>query len=188
LIDETIFFEELDVKITNARLKIGSQTFSLNNITSVDIGEEKQGCLPAFGGLLLISGVVNLFSSGEDKGIAIFMIVIGAGMLSIPKQYHVILRTAGNEVKVLQNPDKTYIEKIIDAINNAMKHSVNNVFDEVKKETKFKEDFVSEKNKDEKVTTHSIIDELKKLAELRDAGILSDSEFQQLKEKLLAKG
>jgi hypothetical protein len=44
----------------------------------------------------------------------------------------------------------------------------------------------TKKRGDSKETPHSIADELKKLSELRDANILSDTEFQQQKEKLLA--
>jgi hypothetical protein len=36
-----------------------------------------------------------------------------------------------------------------------------------------------------KTSQNSVADEIKKLAELRDAGILNDAEFQQQKEKLL---
>ena len=47
------------------------------------------------------------------------------------------------------------------------------------------EDKENEKNNISQISSNSIADELKKLAELRDSGVLSDAEFQQQKEKLL---
>jgi hypothetical protein len=186
---ETVFFEELDVKVTNARLNIGSQMFSLNNITSVDITEDRRTGLHLLGLIFAVAGIGGLLSNinARDTGTAIGMIIAGIIMLAMPSEYHVLLKTEENEVKVFKHTNKNYIKKIINAINEAMAHVDNKVVDDETKNTQF-QNLTEEKNKKEKIISTLISDELKKLAELRDAGILSDAEFQQQKEKLLAKG
>jgi hypothetical protein len=53
-------------------------------------------------------------------------------------------------------------------------------------ELKKGKDVVATEVKPKEDTTEDLVTKLKKLADLRDAGVLSDEEFQQLKGKLIA--
>lgn len=120
---ESIFFQSGDITVTNARFIVGSQTFAMRSITSVQ-GVE----IPArYGGpiILVFFGIlIALFSFNDALGLAIFgilIIVIGVWLAIRQKRaFAVVLRTAGGEVTAYQSRDRNHISQIIQALNESM--------------------------------------------------------------------
>jgi DnaJ-class molecular chaperone len=58
---------------------------------------------------------VNIFKTGGIV-ISIFMIIAGIIMINMPKQYFIILKIIEDELKILQNNNIKYLEKILKSI------------------------------------------------------------------------
>ena len=122
---ETKYLEDGNVIVTNARAVLKGKTFAMVNITSVSMGEVPPNRMiwiilalvgVAIAGCSLSSGKVNL---GGVLGIllCIFGLVIAAGL---KKQYAVRIGSAGGETVGLSSFDREYIQKIVNAINQAI--------------------------------------------------------------------
>ena len=111
---DTIFFNELGVMVSKTRFVIGSQTFAVSGITSVDgieLAPNRTGPI-----VLLIAGLLFLVVY-----IGIIM-VIGAIIWFVKQKsvFAVTLTTAGSQVMVYQSPNRIFISRIIAALNNAI--------------------------------------------------------------------
>lgn len=124
--EEIVIHEDAEVKITNLRAVLGGKTYSIANITSVGAKEESpSGCVPAgliiFGLFLLFIGMSDLRS---NLGYLITGVVLsGLGFLaarSAKPDFILQIATAAGEVKALSSKDKAYIQKITDALNDAI--------------------------------------------------------------------
>jgi hypothetical protein len=116
--EEQTFFEYENVKITNARFIVDGQTFAMSNVTSV--APLKQPPKRFWLALLLVIGIASLLS---NPFFGIPIIAIAAYMLYKQKtMYHVMLRTSGGETKALSTDQKVYLNKVVEALNNAIVH------------------------------------------------------------------
>lgn len=115
--EEQTFLNEGSVTVTNARFIVPSQTFAMAGITSVKNSEEppKRSYPMICGiiGLLLLSGGTLVLGIG----VLILAFVWWIGQKST---YHVLLATAGGEMKALSSTDSAFISKVVTAINEAM--------------------------------------------------------------------
>jgi len=117
--EEKEFFSYDDVKVTNARFIVGSQTYAMSNITSVKASEDSPGRFTPIA--CVVVGVACLFGSVKEFGI--FLILLGGVWLACLKTtYYVSLTTAGGESKALSSEQREYIEKVVAALNNAIVH------------------------------------------------------------------
>lgn len=117
--EETVFFESGPVKVTNARFIVGPQTFAMKNITSVRSDEEEPNR-----GIAVLLGLVTLvlfLASQWLWGIGGLVFTVWAWRQAKPK-YHVALHSAGGETKALSSLERTYIEKVVAALNQAIVH------------------------------------------------------------------
>ncbi len=141
---EQVFLSERRIKVTNARLMIKDETYSMAGIISVKSGvipgakgektyslKEKfkiiiysflilggfsQVCL-LFGGWLF-----NLISLASLALMALVIYVVVCakdGEDELPT-YTIYLRTASGELRALENQDRDFVEKVIKAINDAI--------------------------------------------------------------------
>jgi hypothetical protein len=121
------------VAVTSARVIIGSAIYPLRNITSVKMtftSPQVAGpLLVLLGGvfiLLLTTIPFNPRNYEPIPGIAISASIILASvvwMLCLKTKYHVDLSTAAGEVHLLTSQNKTYIEKVVVSINDALVRS-----------------------------------------------------------------
>ncbi|MEW6338265.1 MAG: DUF6232 family protein [Acidobacteriota bacterium] len=122
--EETTFFEDHNVKVTNARLISFGKTYAMNALVSVRSDTQK----PSFGGaaVLLLFGILALvigLSAGET-GVG----VVGAGLMlagilvarSKKPTYRLFVTTASGEVEALSSKDWGYLSKVLEAVNNAI--------------------------------------------------------------------
>lgn len=116
--DEQVFFECKDVKVTNARFISGGQTFAMSNITSVKAREEKPS---RFGGIVIL-----LFGLGVMvQAIAFGVVIAGLAAWYLYQQktvFHVMLSTSGGEKSALTTLQREYLTQIVTALNNAIVH------------------------------------------------------------------
>jgi hypothetical protein len=138
--NESIFFQNGDILVTNARFVVGTKTFAMRGITSVEVVEgdevvEKQpgnSLAQAVGGIGLIFslfvGVLCclLFDCSYwvlvGAGIVGILIFLAAALLSTKwkRAFKIVLKTAGGEVTAYQSFDRGHISEIIRALNNSI--------------------------------------------------------------------
>lgn len=117
--EEKTFFEYDDVKITNTRFMIGSQTYAMSNITSVKAYEEKPK--RTLGIIGLIAGIIIAVQIEPIAGAIIAFVSIL--LMFIQKTvYHVMLNTSGGETSALKTHQTEYLNKVVSALNEAIVH------------------------------------------------------------------
>jgi hypothetical protein len=119
---EQIFFEQANVKVTNARFIVNSQTYAMNGVTSVKsnvVPPSRTGALIAIG-----VGLMMLFAAeGAMKIVGLAIAGAGAWFLSQQKSTHsVYLSSASGEVQALSNTDEDFINSVVHALNEALVH------------------------------------------------------------------
>lgn len=114
---ERMFFEQGNVKVTNARFIVPSQTYAMSGITSVKFFTEKPGLLwPIVAfliALLALAGNGNIWSVGVP-------LVIGILLLLRKATHHVVLSSASGETRALASKDKEFISNVINGLNEAI--------------------------------------------------------------------
>ena len=117
---EKAFFNQDGISVSNTRIVIGGQTFALNNITSVRTLVEQ----PSRKGPIIL-GIVGILSMMTGEGALIMLglaLIAGAVFwwMSTKTEYYVALTTAAGESKALSNKDEQYVDKIVQALNDAI--------------------------------------------------------------------
>ena len=146
---ETIILKVNDIRISNLRAVIGAKTYAVSNITSVSL-EEKDlspavgkavvivslislvigflSCLAALSiplvrmsmiGYLLDWPRINVHFLFADLGL-LFIYLWSMGWEADKPTYIVQIETASGKSKILEAKDKDYLQRIIDAINDAI--------------------------------------------------------------------
>lgn len=114
--EEKIFFEYEDVKITNIRFLNGGQTYAMNNVTSVKSFEQNPNRV-----WVIIILIIGLLVTINKPVIGVTIIAIcGIFMYKQKTFYHVMLATAGGEVSALKTDQRQYLEKVVAALNEAI--------------------------------------------------------------------
>ena len=121
---ETTFFEGGNLTVTNARFIVGTQTFAMRGVTSVQ-GVEIPANYTASGLLILLGACVALTAFLNSAiGFGIFGVLLSAGGIwAACRQkptYAVVLRTAGGEVTAYESKDRDYISQVIEALNQSI--------------------------------------------------------------------
>jgi hypothetical protein len=121
---ETIFFQEGEVLVTNARFVVGPQTFAMRTITSVK-GEMTPANYTGAVLLILIGLTISLvafFNLAIAMGIlGVFIFAAGIWIACRRKSiYAVVLTTAGGEITAHASKDWSYISQIIEALNQSI--------------------------------------------------------------------
>lgn len=128
--EQSFYSNQKGVRVTNTRIIIGPQTYSLANVSSVSLFTKPANRPAPFliGGGMALIGIVALMGAARAKdgqfGCGLFALVAGAVLIAIgvvlKDQHFVRLTAAGGESNVLQSTDKSYIGSIVAAINEAI--------------------------------------------------------------------
>jgi len=130
---ETTYYQDSNIMVTNIRAVLGSKTYVMANVTSVSMGQipanRDGGIVFVMGGLLLPlmcfgCSFIDKFSSDN----LLFAIIIGglcAGLgvflaYAAKPQYVVRIGSASGESNALISNDRDYIQKIVNAVNEAI--------------------------------------------------------------------
>jgi hypothetical protein len=124
---EQIIYSDNTVSVSTSRIVISGTTYALRNISSVKMtfAPAKTGCaiaLIVFGALILIG---SLAQGGQSivAGLIGGAVIGGLGFLwlrSCKADYFVTIASSSGEVRALTSKDKSYVEKIVAAINDAI--------------------------------------------------------------------
>lgn len=123
--EEEIIYSDQKTSISTSRVVIDGKTYALRNITSVkmSVTPAKRGCAIA----LIIFGAICAFISlgikGAAAGAVVGVIILGVGILvaaSAKEQYHVSIASSSTEGHAMTSNDRSYIEKIVAAVNEAI--------------------------------------------------------------------
>jgi hypothetical protein len=119
---EQVFFEQGNVKVTNARFIVDSQTYAMNGVTSVKCNTVP----PSRGGALIAIGIgvlILLVADGFGKLLGLLIAGAGGWFLSRQKSTHsVYLSSASGEVQALSDTDESFISSVVHALNEALIH------------------------------------------------------------------
>ena len=121
---ETTYYSSGNVSVTSKRAVFGAKTYSVANITSVEMADTPPDrkwpnlILLAGAALLVLSGITNSATPG-----IIGLIIVGVGLFLLfraKRRYVVRLASASGETEALVSDDRDLIEKIVAAIQNAI--------------------------------------------------------------------
>ena len=143
--NESIFFQSDSITVTNARFVVGTKTFAMRGITSIEAVESEEvvdikstdPMRTIFGGVFTLIG---LFIIGAGFFCWIFYefsfwIVVGAGVMGLlmlgvagslnfinykKRAFKIVLKTAGGEVTAYKSFDRNHISQIIRALNDSI--------------------------------------------------------------------
>jgi len=133
--EEKIFYDNGSVKVTSARFVTSNgDTYSLATVSSIKMRVKSlelerlknkiigYGAI-ALGALIAIGSIFDGFSIG---GIIFGLLAIAIGYLFLKTQpedtYHVITASASGESEALFSTDKNEVQKIVNALNEAIIH------------------------------------------------------------------
>jgi Family of unknown function (DUF6232) len=116
--NEITFYQDVNVTVTQSRYITNSKTYAMRNISSVHIFEIiKNRTLPI---LIAIIGVLMLFSE-SSRTLAFILIAIGILILVLTKnEFTVRISTNSGEVNSIVSKDKSYIQNVVNALNDAI--------------------------------------------------------------------
>jgi hypothetical protein len=123
---EENIYSDNNVSVSTSRIAVGGTTYALRNISSVKMATTpaKTGCAIA----LIIVGIIWAIAIIGSKGGALGAIILGGGCIAVGvfwlraarADYHVAITSNAGEVRALTSKDRTYIQKIVDSINEAI--------------------------------------------------------------------
>ena len=118
--NEVTFYQDTNVTVTQSRYITHSKTYAMRNISSVHIFEiVKSKTLPI---IMIILGVLISFSS-EARVIGALLFIIGLLIVILSKnEFSVRISTNSGEVNSIVSKNRTYIQEIVNALNQAIIH------------------------------------------------------------------
>lgn len=137
--DESVFFQDGNVTVTNARFLVGAKTFAMRSVTSIEIVTSNEpssrpgwDTRERFAGyvflVLILLGLVLWLGVGLSfwvvillgiVGFAIVFLVFSASTETRPV-FRILLKTAGGDVIAYQSFDQTHISQIVKALNDSI--------------------------------------------------------------------
>jgi len=119
---EQIFFDQRDVKVTNARFIVHSHTYAMSGVTSVKTAIQPPNRSTAFW-VIGIGILIALVADGAAKLLGVAMAAGGIWMLMQLKDLHLVfLSSASGEVQALSDPDEGFIRSVVNALNDSLVH------------------------------------------------------------------
>ncbi len=131
--EEQTFFDEQEVKVTNSRVLVKGDMYSLAQVTScktrytahvgVDKGKRTRKRLLAWGGIVLgviIGAAAHSFLVGA---LIVVAGIIGSAMTKDTfdyKTFHVSLGSSSGEKEAVSSVDEAFINRVASAINEAI--------------------------------------------------------------------
>src|SRR5215475_11030156 len=125
-VSETTILQEGLVKITNLRTVIGTTTYSISDITSVNLTRRAKNYRPIW--LAIVGGLLILWSMIDETGyytevfnIGIVLIILGIVLVTISKPtYAVQIGSTAGKTSILSSTNLGFIQKIVNAMNSAV--------------------------------------------------------------------
>lgn len=117
--NETTFYQDNSVTVTQSRYVTHSKTYAMRNISSVHIFEIEKSKVPPI--LIILSGIAILLLG--IFWIGLILIILGLLIsFTIKNEYSVRISTNAGEANSIISKNKEYIKKIVNALNDAIIH------------------------------------------------------------------
>jgi hypothetical protein len=124
--EEVSFYsDDSGVRVTNSRLIIGATTYTMLNITSVSCAVERPSRVVPWA--FFIVGAFSFLAGFSSRGaegfiiFGLFMLAIGGLWWKAQKTYyHLRIASASGEASAVKSTDETRVEKILEAVNEAI--------------------------------------------------------------------
>jgi hypothetical protein len=127
---EENIYSDSDVSVTTTRIIVSGTTYALSNITSVKMTKTagNSGCAVALIIVGLISFSFAFLSSAHGTGPVVLPLLFAGGLLaggmawlrSVKPTFHVTIASSSGEIRALSSLNRSYIETIVGAINEAI--------------------------------------------------------------------
>lgn len=123
-LQETTYYRDGQVTISNSRAVLGTKTYAMSNITSVTMGERPAN--RSLGAIFILLGAAGLCVGSASHSnapllIGILAVIAGIALIFIAKPSYIVkIGSAGGESDALIATDKDYIQKIVNAVNEAI--------------------------------------------------------------------
>ena len=113
-----IFFDAGNISVSNSRFIVDGQTYAIDSVTSVNAGvkQAKKGT----GILIGLIGVFVLFSAKPFLWGTSYYDVRYLALIGARNKYSVVLSTSSGDNQALTSEDRTQIEQVFSAINEAI--------------------------------------------------------------------
>lgn len=128
-VDEATFYtDEQGVRVTSARLIVGSKTYAMRNITSVATRRSSPSYAgPVIAGLLGLGFVLAGFAVNPHNSTNVILgaLIAALGVLwtrVLKPDHHLQISSSAGESSALASKRKDYIDEIARAINEAIIH------------------------------------------------------------------
>ena len=118
--NETTFYQDASVTVTQSRFVTQSKTYAMRNISSVYVFEiEKSRVFPI---LMILLGIPFIFFKDVFL-IGLILICLGLIIIfSIKNEFAVRISTNAGEANSIVSKNRDYIQKIVKALNEAIIH------------------------------------------------------------------
>lgn len=120
--EEHIFLNENDIKVTSTRLVVEDHTFAMSGVTSIELVKEEK-TKPI---LSILTGVGLLFYGIYQEGnvflvFGAILLVFSLAMWFKEKEvFTIILHTSSGEQEALTDEDSGFVERVQKALNDAI--------------------------------------------------------------------
>ena len=116
--NEITFYQDVNVTVTQSRYVTNSKTYAMRNISSVHTFEIiKNRTLPI---VMVIIGLLMLFSE-SSRVLGFILTAVGILILVLTKnEFTVRISTNSGEVNSIVSKDRSYIQNIVNALNDAI--------------------------------------------------------------------
>ena len=119
--EEKMFFNDGGVTVSNSRMMYDGKTYAMSGVTSVKSWEKS----PSRKGPIIMIAIGLLFLAAGKSGIIMALILIGGGIawwISQKSDFSVMLTSASGETQAYTSTDKSFVNSIINAINESIVH------------------------------------------------------------------
>lgn len=123
--DETIYFDEGGIKITNSRAVLGGRTYAMSGITSVsEFIKYPSRIFPLV--IFVIAAVVAMWAFGANNNIVAWVVAALIALFGVfawrtsATSYLVRIGSASGESNAYSSTNQEQIKKIVGAINTAI--------------------------------------------------------------------
>jgi hypothetical protein len=124
--DEIAVYQDDNIHVTNLRAMLQGKTYAMANVTSVSMftqfGNKTPGVIVAvLGGLMLLGALPSSEMRGCFGIFGLLMLVIGIAIAAAANDvYWVRIGSASGETNALSSRDRDYIQRVVDAMNEAI--------------------------------------------------------------------
>jgi hypothetical protein len=122
--EKTFYSDQTGVRITQSRAIFGAKTYTMNNVASVSAHRVPAKRGPAIGTLLIGLVLLVIGISSTIVVLIIFGILgmaVGALLIYLMKDTFVVrISSASGEADALASKDRSHIEQIVQALNEAI--------------------------------------------------------------------